>query len=334
MAETAFPSAEHALAALRRVSMAELRVLLAIKAAGSLSRGAIALGVSQPSLSQHLRDIEGKLGVRLFLRHRRGLDPTPFGVVMLRLAAATRAEIGIAAEELVRIAGDSQTPLRVGSMSLTSAGLLAIALGRYAADARNGATVLVEASREALLEHLQHRRIDMLVGRLPLHGHTVELSSETLFYDGAVIIASPRHPLAKRARVRPSELLEFPWILPAEDTSFHEQIADSLRSAGLSIPQARIRIRSYSMLSFPAIVSTSDLLGFLPTSVFGAGTLSRSLHSLPVDIEWTLSPVGILMRDDGQQRARCDPLVAVLRAVASSARGAVTGGVSHRRPSP
>jgi DNA-binding transcriptional LysR family regulator len=321
MSPQPFATVDDALAALRRVSMSELRVLLAIKSAGNVSRAAAALGVSQPSLSQHLRDIEDKLRVRLFLRHRRGLEPTPFGGVMLRLAAATRAELGIAAEELARVAGGSAPPLRVGSMSITSAGLLAVALGRFASDPTNPATILVEASREILLEHLRHQRIDLFVGRLPPDGSAEGLVSETLFYDGAVVIASARHPLARRSRIRTAELREHQWILPAEDTSFHEQLEASMRKAGLSLPPARIA--SYSMLAFPAIVSTSDLLGFLPTSVFGAGTLSRSLHALPVDIDWELSPIGILTRDDPTERSRCHSLLDVLRGVAASARGAV-----------
>ena len=320
MPQATFASADDALAALRRVSMSELRVLSVIKSAGNVSRAAATLGVSQPSLSQHLRHIEDKLQVRLFHRHRRGLEPTPFGAVMLQLAAATRAELGIAAEELARVAQGSEPPLRVGSMSVTSAGLLAVALGRHAADARNLATVLIEASRETLLEHLRHQRIDMFIGRLPPEAEAAGLVSETLFYDGAVVIASSRHPLARRSRVRKGELRDYQWIVPAEDSSFHEQLDASLRKAGLSLPPARIV--SYSMLSFSAIVSTSDLLGFLPTSVFGAGTLSRSLAALPVDLEWVLSPIGILMRNDRADRNRCQPLLDVLRAVSTSARGA------------
>ena len=322
MPQSTFASADDALAALRRVSMSELRVLSAIKSAGNISRAAATLGVSQPSLSQHIRDIEDKLQVSLFLRHRRGIEPTPFGAVMLQLAAATRAELGIAAQELARVARGSEPPLRVGSMGLTSAGLLAVALGRYAADLRNPATVLVEASREILLEHLRHWRIDMFTGRLPPEAETAGLVSETLFYDGVVVIASSRHPLARRSRIRIGELRNYQWIVPAEDTSFHAQLDASLRKSGLSLPPARIA--SNSMLAFPSIVSTSDFLGFLPTSVFGAGTISRSLAALPVNLEWVLSPIGILMRNDRADRDRCQPLLDVVRAVAASARGATS----------
>ena len=59
-----------ALQLLRRITMSELRALLAIKSAGTLTRAAVVLQVSQPALSQQLREIENKLGMALFVRHR------------------------------------------------------------------------------------------------------------------------------------------------------------------------------------------------------------------------------------------------------------------------
>lgn len=149
-----------------------------------------------------------------------------------------------------------------------------------------------------------------------------DLASETLFLDGAVVIASSRHPLARRARVKMESILAHDWILPAEDTSFHQQIGESIRKAGLPLPAARIT--SYSMLAFPAIVATSNLLGLLPTSLFASGTLSASLNRLPVAMDWVPWPVGVLMRKDMVDRHRLDGLLAILRTVAASARVAVS----------
>ena len=305
---------------LRRVTMAELRALLAIKSAGNLTRAALEIGVSQPALSQQLREVESKLGMPLFVRHRRGLDATPSGNVMLRLAAALGVDLHIAAEELVLTARDDGLPIRIGSMAVTSAGLLAVALGRFALQSPLANVVVVEGPREVLIEHLRHRRIDMFIGRLPDDGTLGDLDSETLLLDGAVAVASSRHPMARRTRLKIEQLQPFGWILPADHTTFFQQIAQSMRAAGLALPQARIQ--SYSMLAIPAVVATSEMVGFLPTSMFASGAMSAGLQRLPLNFDWIASPLGVLTQRDQQIRDRLQSLLGILRSVAASARGA------------
>ncbi len=301
--------------------MSELRSLLAIKSSGNLTRAAFELGISQPALSQQLRDVEDKLGIALFVRHRRGLDATPAGEVMLRLAAALGVDLHIAAEELALAAQEKVLPVRVGSMAVTSAGLLAVAMGRFAMQSANTSVVVIEGSRETLLEHLRHRRIDLFVGRLPEDSSASDLDSDILLLDSGVVIASARHPLVRRTHLRMEQLHPYGWIMPAEDTSFYKQIAQSMRAAGLSMPLARIQ--SYSMLAIPAVVATSELLGFLPASMFACGALSAGLHQLPVEFDWMASPVGVLTRRDLESSDSLTILIQILKSVAASARGAI-----------
>lgn len=306
---------------LRRITMSELRSLLAIKSAGNLTRAALELAISQPALSQQLREVEDKLGMPLFVRHRRGLEPTPSGTVMLRLAAALGVDIHIAAEELALAVREDLMPIRIGSMAVTSAGLLAVALGRFALQAPGTPVIVMEGPREVLLEHLRHRRIDLFIGRLPADETVRDLEGETLFLDGAVVVASVRHPLRRRARLSMASLQSQGWILPAEDTSFFQQIALSMRAAGLSVPPARIQ--SYSMLAIPAVVATSELVGFLPTSMFASGAMSAGLQRLAVEFDWIASPVGVLMNHDRATTDRLGNLLGILRSVAASARSAM-----------
>jgi len=307
---------------LRRITMAELRSLLAIKSAGNLTRAAQALGISQPALSQQLREVEEKLGMVLFIRHRRGLEATQTGNVMLRLAEALNVDLQIAADGLALAASQQGTSIRIGSMPITSAGLLAVALGRLVHELPHVNVVLMEGPRETLLEHLRHRRIDLFIGRLPEVEDVPDLQRETLFLDGAVVVAGARHPLGRRPRLTMQQLMDHPWVLPAEDTSFFVQIAQSMRAVGLSPPPSRVR--SYSMLSIPAIVSSSEMLGFLPTSMFGSGAMSAGLQRLSVDFNWVASPVGVLMHKEATGDDMLERMLGILRSVAASARAATT----------
>jgi DNA-binding transcriptional LysR family regulator len=304
---------------LRRLPMAELRALASVKAAGTVSGAADLLGVTQPTLSQHIRDIEAKLDMNLFDRHRRGIEPTAAGSIMLRFAESLQSDLGRAAEELSIVTREDRRPIRIGSMPIASGGLLAVAMGQFASDTRNLTPVVMqEGPREALLEHLHHGRIDMFVGRLPAEAECSGFVREQLFLDTLIVVASSTHELASRKRITADVLQSERWVLPGEDSTFYQQIAQSLRGAGQPMPRGVVHV--YAMHAIPAIVATSKLLGFLPASLFPGHAIAGSLRRLPIDMHWIPAPVGILVKRDVAEDVRLQPFLRALRVVAASAR--------------
>ena len=63
-----------------KLSEAHLIQLSAVVDAGSVSKGAAALGLSQPALSRALGQLEARVGKPLFIHDRRPLQPTPLGI--------------------------------------------------------------------------------------------------------------------------------------------------------------------------------------------------------------------------------------------------------------
>lgn len=102
----------------------DLRTVLAIAEAGSLSGGARRLGVSHATVFRRLGAIEARLGVRLFERARAGYAPTPAGEDVA--AAARRIESEVHGVER-RLAGRDLLPsgtLRVTTTDTLLHGLL------------------------------------------------------------------------------------------------------------------------------------------------------------------------------------------------------------------
>ncbi len=71
---------------LMAVDLRQLRYLVAVADAGSVSGAARSLYITQPALSIALRNLEREVGVPLLNRHRRGVDLTPAGVAFLARA--------------------------------------------------------------------------------------------------------------------------------------------------------------------------------------------------------------------------------------------------------
>ena len=88
---------------------------LAVTDTGSLSAAATQLGATQPTLSRHIKALEDQLGVILFHRTARGLEPTPAG---LRLVDDVR-EMGAASTRLA-LKATGQTESLKGTVRITA----------------------------------------------------------------------------------------------------------------------------------------------------------------------------------------------------------------------
>jgi DNA-binding transcriptional LysR family regulator len=77
----------------RRMRLRDLHVFSAVVEHGSMAKAATKLGVSQPAVSEVIADLEHMLGVRLFDRSPRGIEPTIYGVALLKRSSAAFDEL-------------------------------------------------------------------------------------------------------------------------------------------------------------------------------------------------------------------------------------------------
>ena len=68
----------------RRLKLRDLHVFLTVAQRGSMAKAAVELGVSQPVVSTVIADLEHAVGVRLFERSTRGVEPTQYGSALLK----------------------------------------------------------------------------------------------------------------------------------------------------------------------------------------------------------------------------------------------------------
>ena len=73
---------------MRRLKLRELRILMTAAQAGSMGKAATQLALSQPAVSKAIAGMEHTLGVRLLDRTAQGIEPTLYGRVLLKWAAA------------------------------------------------------------------------------------------------------------------------------------------------------------------------------------------------------------------------------------------------------
>src|SRR5215469_417633 len=116
---------------MRGAEFAELKAFAAIVQRSSFARAAEHLGLSASALSQTIRDLEARLGVRLLNRTTRSVATTEAGARLYQRIAPMLEEFDGAVAEAVSSAGRTAGTLRVNTPGMAAKKLIAPKLGRF-----------------------------------------------------------------------------------------------------------------------------------------------------------------------------------------------------------
>src|SRR3954463_4472106 len=150
----------------QRLRLSLLRAVDAVDAHGSLLKASAVLGVTQPSLTKSLRELEDMVQLRLFDRHSRGVRTTEAGLVFVRTARRVLAELRRLDEELDQLSSPGSGSVALGALPVAAAGVLPGTLARLKATYPHIQVRLQQGRTEDLLPLLASGEIDLIVGRL------------------------------------------------------------------------------------------------------------------------------------------------------------------------
>lgn len=202
-----------------------MRLLVEIGRRGSLSAAAKAIGIGQPSASQHLRLLESAAGQRLVERNGRGSRLTDAGELLAARAAQALATLGAADEELAALAGLQTGTIHLGASTAPGVYLLPDTLGCFRRD-YPAVTVEVEiAASDEILSRLLSGRVQLAIVGSPSADERIIL--EPFLADEIVGIAKPGLLDLRRGSLPPVRLAEL-TLLARESGSSSRQIVDEM----------------------------------------------------------------------------------------------------------
>src|SRR5689334_14084413 len=116
---------------MRGAEFAELKAFAAIVERASFARAADHLGVTPSALSQSIRQLEARLGVRLLNRTTRSVAPTAAGSRLHERIAPMLLEMEAAVVEAVAATGRTAGTLRINTLGMAAKKVIAPRLGRF-----------------------------------------------------------------------------------------------------------------------------------------------------------------------------------------------------------
>jgi LysR family transcriptional regulator, cyn operon transcriptional activator len=186
------------------VEVRHLRYFLAVAEAGNFSRAADRLGISQPSVSQQIRDLEAALRVPLFQRRGKRILLTPGGLIFQEHARAVLRQLENCLQQLSSEPGQLRGVLHLGVVPVLNVPLVPGLIGLFAAEHPAINLVVEEISSTEIETALEEGRMDVGLGFVTRH--SPNLRYERLCTDEFALIISEKHQWATRRIIDFSEL--------------------------------------------------------------------------------------------------------------------------------
>ncbi|MEI6201407.1 MAG: LysR family transcriptional regulator, partial [Enhydrobacter sp.] len=114
-----------------RFDLVDLRLVLNIAEAASITNGASRSGLALASASERLRELERSLGVSLFERQRRGVSPTSAGLALIHHARLVIRQLDEMSSELGQFAKGLRGRVRVLSNTAATLEFLPLLIGSF-----------------------------------------------------------------------------------------------------------------------------------------------------------------------------------------------------------
>jgi DNA-binding transcriptional LysR family regulator len=239
-----------------------IEMVLGIARCGSISAAAAELGFAQSTLSKALIRLEKRLGVKLFQRRRRGVEPTVYGNVLLVHGSLIQRQVKDALDTLASLVGGYGGEITVGAGQTWLLGPLAEAISLAVRKHPNMRVAVSTDPVERMLEELRAGRLDFVLSAWIEGFQAPELEWTPMIVDDLRIMARRGHPLVAAPPGALEDLLAYGWVLPARGNPTCRRLDAVFRSEGLLPPEPVIETPSVSLTL--DIVRRSDLLTVLP----------------------------------------------------------------------
>ncbi len=259
-----------------------IHYFLAVAEHRGFTRAATALHVSQPALSQQIRQLEESLGAQLFDRSGRHIQLTDAGEAWLGYAKNALRSLEEGKRAIHDVEDLSRGSLRVAVTPTFTSWLIGPLMARFYARYPNITLALQEMSQEKMEELLLNDELDIGIAFDDVHSADIDVLP--LLKESLALMVSERHPLAQQECVALSHLNNERLILLSEEFATREQIDRYCRQRDLH-PQ--IVIEANSINAILELVRRTTLATLLPSPIAAQNEGLKAVSLTPQLLERT-----------------------------------------------
>lgn len=202
----------------------QLRIADAIVRTGTVTRAAERLFVTQPAVSHALKEMESKLGVKLFIREGRKMVPTPEGERLVETARTVLDEMARVEYDLSRYKTGYKGIVHMATACYTCYHWLPPIMREFAEAFPEVDLQIVPEVTTRPVEALKNGVLDLAI--VETDEDDPELDLEDLFEDELLVITAAGHPLARNAFVTAADFADQTLLVHNNhtDSVYYEQL--------------------------------------------------------------------------------------------------------------
>ena len=297
----------------RLVNARLLFVLIAVAETGSEGRAAERLNLSQPAVSQAIRDIEHLAGTQLVERTSRGVHLTESGELLLRRIKLALTELRVAEEEVASIQGLLRGHVTIASLPFSSVELVPQAVTKFLSQNPELKVTIVDGTYDSLMHQLRSADVDMIVGTLRASVFD-DIEQEALFDDTLSVVCRVGHPFTKLGAIELRDVVRAPWVVPLLDTVTRSSFEEAFRTENIEMPPIRLEVHNPMVVR--SILLKSDHLALLSPLQVRSEIVAGQLTVLPITLQGTQRRIGLTLRADASPSPGMKALLQELRIAA------------------
>ena len=275
-----------------RMSARQLTLLVQLAEKGSVLHAAEAMHMTQSAASKTLIALENTLGVPLFTRQARGIEPTAFGEILIYHARCVLTQLQLAQKELT----DAQTGV-VGTVSIgTSITSITELVPRAVVALKEShpgiRVILHQGYSEKLVQQLLDCELDIVVARSYTVGNLNNVNFTPICDDTCCLVVNGNHPLLRKPDLGLQDLVDQTWVMPPASTTMHRRLLSLFMEQHVSPPQSIVETSSLS-----TAVRLLQISHMIMPMVSGAVTTfchGEKFTTLPLTLDFILSSPGIV----------------------------------------
>lgn len=274
----------------------QLKHLLAAVETGNLLKAADKSFISQSGLSRSIKSLETRLGVPLLIRGPKGVEPTVYGLSVLRRAQIILNEVDKSVDEVRAI-----KQARVGEVKLgitqNYAGYLVPELMNDIHRERPGIrfTIIADGFVE-LLEMVKTEVIDFAFGLIGQIHRSDGIIIEPLREHRSRVFCGRNHPLARGGTATLQDLHAAQWAM-LNSGGVQRGFGIFFESRGMSVPLQVIKTNNIDLIRH--LIDDSNMLTVLPAEVVHQEVTAGSIVPLECETPVAQTRVGLFYRDGG-----------------------------------
>ncbi|WP_329570589.1 transcriptional regulator CynR [Kitasatospora sp. NBC_01266] len=278
------------------MELRHLRYLLAVAEHASFTRAAEALRVSQPTLSQQIKQLERQLGVQLLDRTGRTVRLTDAGQSYAHYARLALQDLAAAERSVLDVQDLTRGTLRLAATPTPTAYLIGPLTAEFHLRYPEITLEIQELTQDQLESALLDDRLDL--GIAFSGEHLPQLAAQPLFSETLGLVVGAAHPYARRRDPLPvADLHSHRLALLSPDFATRRHIDRYFAEHGCR-PQVSVEANTITALT--ELVRRTALATVLPEAITRE---HPDLHPVRLDPALPARTVTLLRRDTAYQSA-------------------------------